>query len=194
MTHCLLPPGGSPILSLNSLGLRSLKCVNSRALDILGRSQYKGSGLSLQKADRMSKSSIHWFWEPRPGIMHTRLEIWEGRLGREAVESLERGKKLFNMAHLVVVILTVLYVASVFAQLPVSGAAYLGLACLVWFPAVGRSMYLLKRMESLVRQKYRITGRFRPPLSFRRLQTPEAFDEWLLCQHRIPTPGTEIPR
>src|SRR6478736_6269834 len=115
----------------------------------------------------MPKSSIQWFWEPRPEVMHARLEVWESRLGRKAVESLERGKKLFNVAHLVVVILTVLYVASVFAQLPVSGAAYMGLTCLVWFPAVGRSMYLLKRTESLVRQKYRITGPFRPPLSFR---------------------------
>jgi len=125
--------------------------------------------------------------------MQTRLEKWESRLGRDAVESLERGKKLFNVAHLVVVILTVLYVGAVFAQLPVPGSVYLGLTCLVWFPAVARSMYLMKRMESLVRQKYRIAGRFRPPLSFRRLQTPEAFDAWLLCQHRIPTPGTEIP-
>lgn len=119
--------------------------------------------------------------------------MWESRLGQEAVESLERGKKLFNMAHILVVILTGLYVASVFVQLPVPGAAYLGLACLIWFPAAGRSVYLLKRMESLVRQKYRIAGRFRPPLSFRRLQTPEAFDAWLLRQRRIPTPGIEIP-
>jgi hypothetical protein len=140
----------------------------------------------------MPKSSIHWFWEPRPEVMRTRLEMWESRLGREGVESLERGKKLFNMAHLAVVILTVSYVASVFAQLPFPGAAFMGLACLIWFPAVARSLYLLKRMESLVRQKYRIVGRFRPPLSFRRLQTPEAFDAWLLCQRRIPTPGIEI--
>lgn len=112
--------------------------------------------------------------------MHTRLEMWEGLLGREAVESLERGKMLFNVAHLVVVILTVSYVAAVFAQLPVPGAAFLGFACLIWFSAAGRSLYLLKRMESLVRQKYRIAGRFRPPLSFRKLETPEAFDAWLL--------------
>jgi hypothetical protein len=120
--------------------------------------------------------------------------MWESRLGREAVESLERGKRLFNMAHLVVVFLTFLYVASVLAKLPVPGTAFLGLACLIWLPAAARSIYLLKRMESLVRQKYGIAGRFRPPLSFRGLQTPEAFDAWLLHQHRIPGPGIEVPR
>ena len=132
----------------------------------------------------MSKIGEQLFLRPTAAKLSTQLRYWENRLGRPAVESLEGAKRLFKTGYLTTIFLMGLFFAFNLFGLPLWGAGCAVLAQLVWWPAAGRAMYLLARTQRLIKHRYGLLGALRPPLTFRCLQSTNAFDTWLIAQRQ----------
>lgn len=123
-------------------------------------------------------------FKPTPSRLQQQLAVWEGRLGRPAVEALEQGKVLFRTAYIGAVGMVALFVVFTLLHSPAVAVVCMILAFGIDVPMLILASVSMTRMEKFVSAKYGLNRPLRPPLSFRVLRTPEGFDRWLLLLPR----------
>lgn len=146
---------------------------------VFNRRIHCGQTTNGERVPRMIFSN---FIQPSPEKLASQAAKWRARLDEKSVLALARCRRLYTMGY----IGTLLFVA-LFLMFNHFGAPNLGppfaitaisCPCIFSYFAFRQA----RKLQSHIRSENSITGRFRPPLTFRILSSPELYDGWLLAQ------------
>ena len=113
------------------------------------------------------------------------------RWGTDAATKFDRAGTLYSVGGFGASAMFVVFVASEAADWQGLAVAALAIAFVGFVPAMGVASMMMFSTTRQICKRYDIDPRSKPPLSFKALKSPGAFDEWLLA-HGRQTPGGAV--